>query len=403
MGTSRGTSSRVTASRGTALSRRRLLAAAGAAAVAGVAAGACGFGTSRTREPVVLWKHAAGAQVHSLALGPGLVYVTTADSKIVALDQVRGQQRWSRTLQRPLLEPPVVADGLVAVDDDLISALDAATGAVRWEAEMVGDVVGAGSGVVLGQGHEWNGTTGVPALRAFEAASGILRWTHLLPEDTMSVPVAFDGPRVHVGSGTTLVTLDVGTGAVQRQVAAGAVVRELAISGGVLYYRPHDNGAAGDTLVALDATSGAPRWRFSIDDLHAPGVVDQGTLFLLTSRTLEARDLASAEPRWVLPNQFNRDGTFPQKDFTPLAVADGVCYLAGSDYVRDPDGRLARDAGGDSVHTFHLFAYGDGRLRWRLPVEVEPGPFTPVAAVPGTAFVGGANGSGGSVVAVAER
>src|SRR5205085_148072 len=84
----------------------------------------------------------------------GTVYLTTAGvkgGKIFALDAETGAQRWVRTFANNAVEPcggtaqptgiqgaPAVVDGVVYIDasDGAVYALDAATGATRWQAQI---------------------------------------------------------------------------------------------------------------------------------------------------------------------------------------------------------------------------------------------------------------------------
>ena len=80
-------------------------------------------------------------------------------------------------------------------------------------------------------------------------------------------------------------------------------------------------GAADGTFYALDARTGAERWRFKAgDDMDRFGSVADGTVVFTSSGTLHALDLATGTERW------NRPGV------GAASVADGgVVYFPGTD------------------------------------------------------------------------
>ncbi|MFD2368141.1 outer membrane protein assembly factor BamB [Pseudoduganella sp. GCM10020061] len=151
-----------------------------------------------------LWKAQASSEVLSTpAVGKGVVVVRSVDNRIVGLDALTGQQKW--TVQRP--SPPLslrLAPGMLVVGDDVVVAqpggkmlrMVLATGAPRWEIS-VGESRGAtelermidmGGAPVLAGGDvcavAYQGRIG-----CFEVDAATIRWTKEFSSD---VGVAVD-------------------------------------------------------------------------------------------------------------------------------------------------------------------------------------------------------------------
>jgi outer membrane protein assembly factor BamB len=153
----------------------------------------------------------------------------THDSRVTGAPAPPLGQLWATNLGAPM-SYPVVAEGLVFVSvrnepgyGTQIFALDAATGAVRWQVDnpgvywIGGLAYDAGRLYVLG---------GVGDLRALTPATGAVQWAIDLGQGSyFSPPVAFDGKvyTVVARSGASLVATDGASGAQvwQKQMPSG--------------------------------------------------------------------------------------------------------------------------------------------------------------------------------------
>ncbi len=148
-----------------------------------------------------------GARIGSPAIAGGLVYAPTLDDNgpgthhVFALDLATGKRVWAFASPADLpAYTPAIAAGLAIVDseDHSVTALDAATGAVRWQVPVTGvdEIVPAVAGGMI-----YTASNGGPAV-ALELKTGAQQW---------SVPIKGVPYGMAVTSGLVLVGTDVGT------------------------------------------------------------------------------------------------------------------------------------------------------------------------------------------------
>lgn len=187
----------------------------------------------------ILWFHKdlAGAAARPYADAELAVFTTEFDMRVVALDAKTGAVRWEQALPTT---PGAPYDGLphaniVAAGDLLIVpawdlfALDRSTGEIRWEFEPADDYPGWGE-VSVADGRVYAAGR---YLYALDALTGTLQW------------------RVDVGA----------------QPLAEQPWRPVAVDGVVyLSTRPAADGQVDAHAMAVEAATGAVLWRFSISD-----------------------------------------------------------------------------------------------------------------------------------------
>lgn len=164
------------------------------------------------------------------AVGGGMVFVAPEDTTIRALNAATGQPRWSFTRTTGIgaqygFDGYVVVNGstlYVTSDAGAIFALDPTIGKQRWERTWphAGDTIYAapavdGGMVYVGVGGQDGGAY------ALDAATGAIRWQTPHLEGFDARPVVADGA-VYFSSQTpgTLVALDAKTGALRWQKGA---------------------------------------------------------------------------------------------------------------------------------------------------------------------------------------
>lgn len=268
--------------------------------------------------------------------------------------------RWAYDVAAGVRDPPAVAEGTVYVGGwrptggtptpghepgpgESLFALDAADGTERWRHQLDAPVqatptVGARAvHVVTG----WYGTHGLGFAVTTVARDGTRRWRF--------------APRMPYKSFTVV------------GVAAGRV-----------FVGTSDDAyaASGETLRALDATTGEESWTAETGDVGG-GAARDDAVHVTAVGNLSSYDAASGRVRWQVPGR-----AFAEVTATPDAVYladDAVRALApddGTDLWRfEPTGRLSATAVGDGVvyagsdeGAVVALDAADGAERWRATV-----------------------------------
>jgi outer membrane protein assembly factor BamB len=90
-------------------------------------------------------RHVGGDVRHTPAIAHNLVYVTAAPGKVVALEAATGAERWRADLRMVITAAPTVAGTtvLIGTQDGVVFGLDAYTGAVLWDFKTAGKITGS--------------------------------------------------------------------------------------------------------------------------------------------------------------------------------------------------------------------------------------------------------------------
>jgi len=276
---------------------------------------------------------AAAALLAAVAGGLALRGRAPADPKTAGV--FSAPERWRYGQVQAV--PASAADGVVVHDHSMyvlradargprVVAVDAATGAARWEAagESVGYLAADAERVycLASPGR------GALALVALDAATGRARWhyeqpwPHPLREPSRPVPLA--GGRVCWSANGSLHVLDAGTGEPlwTRSVAAGRLLSCAVASGDDLYV------VSATTLHCLAGATGGERWQQRLDDSAGRGrpllALDGGRAYIARPRPgsgsdVFCLDLAARSLLWRR--------AAPAARF--LLAADGVVCLRG--------------------------------------------------------------------------
>jgi outer membrane protein assembly factor BamB len=173
----------------------------------------------RVSDGTMLWRHELGGTAGQIALsvGASAVYVSTPDSRVVAIALDDGRTLWEQKFPGTLSEPAAGRDRVfVGSTDNFLYALNDRSGAFEWKWRAGGDVIGAAvdADVVYiasldnilralnrGNGNQrWKKETGtrpvmpprvvsgsvlvvgvLPALSAFSVKTGMPMGTYLAP------------------------------------------------------------------------------------------------------------------------------------------------------------------------------------------------------------------------------
>jgi outer membrane protein assembly factor BamB len=240
----------------------------------------------------VKWSfHTNGMVIGSPAIVEGTVYVGSTDGNFYAVDAASGKERWKFEVKSRVTSSAAVSGGVVyfGAYDGNFYALDAATGKLRWKFQTGGE-------------------------RRFTAKHlhGVQPAGETVPNPFdcyLSSPAVWNGS-VYFGSGDgNVYALDAGSGALRWKFRTGDVVHASpAIADGMVFIGSWDS-----YFYALDAESGEQKWRFKTEDdpdIHnqvgiqssAP-VVDGKVYFGCRDSHLYALDEKTGEKKWALSTE----------------------------------------------------------------------------------------------------
>lgn len=240
---------------------------------------------------------------------------------------------WAVDVGSPV-ETPVAADDRVFVTTEepgrSLLALDAATGVELWAAEMRAIPSGAAA-AVDGTHYVQEVTTDTSCLAARDAATGAIRWTADI-DHWRHDPIVGDGT-VYVPTIGGLLALESATGTRAWTFTAGErqpVVSSVALAGEFAYVTAHNRGYGGPegpepsgAVYALEPAVGSVAW--SADLTQPKRVATAGDRVLVADlETLDAFDRHTGDRLWRVPLRP------PNREFlrltAPFAVAHGRVY-----------------------------------------------------------------------------
>jgi outer membrane protein assembly factor BamB len=316
------------------VSRRTALLAVLGGGTAAVA-GATGVAALSTRQPPpaphLRWSAPFGEAHESMgawAADDTTLYVCRDQDVVRALDGATGAARWTAATHALSLIP---GDGvLVLAHGELVAALDAGTGRPVWElprASTVNHAIDAGNGTVVAVVQEGVPTDplGFPMKAiALDAATGTRLWASEQYEFVGTMRVVAGADAAYYCQDEKLIARELRTGVLRWAVPAGLDAEPLAAGEDVVVLR--DGG-----LAAIDPTTGRLRWRV---DWQVSSVAFVGGLLVVQtfvgtsrSRLSAARgvDPASGTVIWTVPPSGEPASPAVATDeFVYLSVRDGL-------------------------------------------------------------------------------
>ena len=310
--------------------------------------------------PVLRWRYQAQGSVNAnVSIVGDLVYASSTDGILHALDLASGTERWRFTPAHTPVSGPAVADGVVYAFDGVgtLFALDTASGQERWHAAAA---LNGPSNPTVGAGAIYVGTED-GMLVAIDSATGAERWRSTVAAQggTVHSPAYADGMVYVSGDPGGLVAVEAATGkSVWHLDTSGYRTGTAVVAAGVAYI---GGGADGDVgrLWAVDAHTGSALWEVD-EPLFSPAV-SEGTAYSGSeSGLVAAHDTATGEELW----RFQVQGAA-----RPLAVADGVVYVPA-----------------DAEHRVYALDTASGSELWHF--DVDSGIDCCAAVAHGSVFVG---------------
>jgi len=256
--------------------------------------------------------HAKGMLIASPAVDGATVYAGSTGGFLYAVNRASGAEKWEFDTKSRIASSPAVDRGLVffGAYDGNFYAVETGTGKLRWKFKTGGE-------------------------RQFTAEHlhGMQPETEIMPDPWdcyLSSPAVWNGV-VYFGSGDgNVYALDATTGALKWKFKTGDVVHASpAIADGLVFIGSWDS-----YFYALDAASGTEKWRFKTGEdavnhnqvgIQSSAAVVDGTVFFgCRDSHLYALDEFTGKQKWA----YATGGTWV---LTSPAVSDGRVYFAISD------------------------------------------------------------------------
>ena len=265
------------------------------------------------KPPEVKWKFQTHGQVYSSpALADGVVYIGSNDHFLYAVDAESGAQKWKFKTGSRVASSPAVANRTVYFGsfDGVFYAVDASSGQLKWKFQTAGE-------------RRFIGTH----LHGSEPA----REPMPDPFDFYLSSPAISNGVAYFGSGdTNIYALDAATGALRWKFKTGDVVHAspAVVDGNVFV------GSWDSYFYALDAATGGEKWKFKTGedpDIHnqvgiqASAVVADGIVYFgCRDSNFYALDENTGQKRWSMSNH----GSWV---ISSAVVQNGKVYFGTSD------------------------------------------------------------------------
>jgi len=337
----------------------------------------------------IAWIYTTGAALglgvySSPAVADGIVFVTSEDYKVYALNATTGAYMWSYTTGMLIDSSPAVSDGKVYVGsgDHKVYALNASTGALIWSYETGGPV---DSSPVVSNGLVYVGSYD-RKVYALNSSTGALVWNYTTGSEVFSSPAVADGI-LYVGSDDSKVyALNATTGTLVWSYNMGNPFpfgwSSPAVADGMAFIGSSSNG----DVYALNASTGAYIWSYTTIPgcfMWSSPAVSYGKVFIGSGDgKVYALDISTGAYVWSYASATT---------WSSPAVADGKVYVGSGDYkvysLNASTGRLIWSyTTGDFVSSSPAVAdgrvyigSGDGKVYafgTPLPVTISPGSVT---------------------------
>lgn len=217
------------------------------------------------------------------------LFAVLFDGRVAAVSLVDGSALWQ--IEQPVSGRPAAGGGLVHVPTPSgLLALDARTGAVRWQAALEAPV----SAPLLWKAGWLIAALEGGVLLALHAGNGGTVWRQVV-DGGVGVRPTIGGDRLYVPlDGGRIVVLDLLTGNPVWERRLDGAPREILLSGDLFV------GATDNHFYRLSRRDGALRWRWRAggDVAGLPAVDEQHVYFSSLDNTLRALDRSNGAQRW---------------------------------------------------------------------------------------------------------
>lgn len=288
----------------------------------------------------IYWQFDAGAALSAAApIADGVLYVAADSGALYALDAASGAVRW----QLPAaFATPAWSNGVLyyAAPDSALVARDLATGQELWRTTPDSHVWS----LLAADGVVYHGAA-AHLLIARDARTGDELWAAQQTTQASGAAALAEGILVVGSDDHTLYGLDSATGATKWHVPLGddaSTIGTPTIDGGAVFVGT--SGGDQNVFVGLDLQTGSDRWRIEGEhgeSFETPGAA-KGRVFVPSSAgTLRALDAATGDVDWTADTSGGvRAGPAIVREAVYVAGKDGVlrtlAVTSGADYGTFP-------------------------------------------------------------------
>lgn len=287
-------------------------------------------GSNNNSTPQTVWTNPdlATDKIVAQALQVGdIVYVTSADFHLYALDADSGSEIWNFATSGAIWAQPTYHEGVIYLTslDKHVYALEAESGKEIWATELEG-AISAQAILNVEENLLYVGTYD-NAMHALDAETGQEKWQAAASNWIWNAPALAEDTLYYADSSSQVFAVDAVTGAekwstsveemnevegVLLQIAErieGAIQASPVYSDGILYIASEGNRVSKEgLLVALDAETGAEIWQKTTSQplYTTPVIANDAIIVAMNSETITmiAYSLESGDQKWsYLPNR----------------------------------------------------------------------------------------------------
>jgi eukaryotic-like serine/threonine-protein kinase len=207
----------------------------------------------------------------SATVANGLVYFSSYNNILYALDAKTGTSKWTYTDKTYSYSNPAIVNGILYFSASSLIAFDALTGTKKWELSGVSTRgITIDNGILYGATVKNNDAT-THAISSYDAASGTVKWEYKLASQASALSTVSKGLIYFTGdTGDKVVALDIKTGTKKWDAVSSAYATEgPAVANGSVYV------ASDKKIYAFDAKTGVSKWEIATTNRSGCTIIDK--------------------------------------------------------------------------------------------------------------------------------
>lgn len=325
------------------------------------------------------WSYSSGSLGRFATFSPspvvadGIVFTSSSDAKLYALNSRTGQRKWSYYAGSNINASPAVANGIVYMStsgynsgqhsSSTIFAIDTQTGVLKWSSSVEDTYYTSPTvfdNVVYVGAYHLHSVSGT--VYALDAQTGIVKWSYTTEGGIFDSPTIANG-FVYVGGefDSNVYALNALTGAVHWLYSTGGnILFPTVVVHGVVYIN-----SVGDNLYALDALTGKVKWKNPTTSSSALAVANN-VIYVAAEQSLDAVDANKGMLKWsvassyanpVVANGMVYVGAYGQLNAISVQKGETVWSYALSYFFTSPvivNGMVYASTDNNTLYAFHL-------------------------------------------------